>query len=83
VQFHTLSIVVALAGGAFAQSGMPVIGNAGYLTPVPLTVAPGQLVTLFVPGFGNVVSGAASVVTAIRPLCCTLAGKCRVCRTIV
>jgi uncharacterized protein (TIGR03437 family) len=72
VQFHTLPIVVALAGGAFAQSGMPVIGNAGYLTPVPLTVAPGQLVTLFVPGFGSVVSGA--VKAPAGPLPNTLAG---------
>ena len=50
-------IVIALAGIVFAQSSTPVIGMAGYSAPVPLTVAPGQLVTLFVPGFGSVVSG--------------------------
>ena len=39
-------IVIALAGIAFAQSSTPVIGVARYSAPVPLTVAPGQLVTL-------------------------------------
>jgi uncharacterized protein (TIGR03437 family) len=72
VQFRNFSIVVALAGTAFAQSGLPIIGSAGYLTPVPLTVAPGQLVTLFVPGFGNVVNGI--VKAPAGPLPTTLAG---------
>ena len=65
-------IVIALAGSAFAQSGAPVIGSSWYLAPVPLTVAPGQLVTFFVPGFGNVVSG--PIKAPAGPLPNTLAG---------
>ncbi len=41
--------------------------SAGYLTPIPLTVAPGQLVTLFVPGFGNEVSGIAKAPVGSLP----------------
>ena len=70
--FQRFPIVIALAGAAFAQSGAPVIGSAGYSAPVPLTVAPGQLVTLFVPGFGNLVSGPVRAVAGSLPN--TLAG---------
>ena len=58
MKFQKLPIVLALAGTALAQSGTPAIGSAGYSAPVPLTVAPGQIVTLFVPGFGDAVSEA-------------------------
>jgi uncharacterized protein (TIGR03437 family) len=57
VRLQRFLIVIALAGIVFAQSSPPVIGIAGYSAPVPLAVAPGQLVTLFVPGSGSVVSG--------------------------
>lgn len=72
MQFRRLPIAIALAGSAFAQSGLPVIGNAGCLVPAPLTVAPGQLVTLFIPGFGNVASSA--VKAPAGPFPNTLAG---------
>jgi uncharacterized protein (TIGR03437 family) len=65
-------VIVAFAVTVFAQSGAPVIGTSGYSAPVPLTVAPGQLVTLFVPGFGGVVS--ASMKAPAGPLPNTLAG---------
>jgi uncharacterized protein (TIGR03437 family) len=44
---------------AFAQSAVqqPVIGSAGYTSPVPIPVAPGQLLTLFVPAMGASVTG--------------------------
>ena len=71
-QRFPIVIVGVLAGTAFAQSGAPVIGSSGYSTPVPLTVAPGQLVTLFVPGFGGVVS--ASMKAPAGPFPNTLAG---------
>ena len=57
MQKQKFSIVIVLAGTAFAQSDLPVIGSAGYLAPVPLTVAPGQVMTMFLPGLGNLVSG--------------------------
>ena len=48
---NKFSIVCALATlPAFAQTNTVV--GAGYSAPVPLTVAPGQLVTLFVEGIG-------------------------------
>jgi uncharacterized protein (TIGR03437 family) len=48
---NKLSIVCALVIlPAFAQTNTVV--GAGYSAPVPLTVAPGQLVTLFVEGIG-------------------------------
>lgn len=48
-----------LSGSLFAQfvSTQPVIGTAGYSASVPLSVAPGQIVTLFLPGMGNAVPG--------------------------
>jgi uncharacterized protein (TIGR03437 family) len=72
VPFQRFPIVIVLAGTAFAQSVAPVIGSSGYSAPVPLTVAPGQLVTLFVPGFGSVMSGPMKAPAA--PLPNTLAG---------
>ena len=71
-QILPIIIVIALAGTAFAQSGAPVISSSGYSAPVPLTVAPGQLVTLFVPSFGGLVS--ASMKAPAGPLPNTLAG---------
>jgi hypothetical protein len=65
-------VLVALAGTVLAQSGTPVIGSFGYSAPAPLTVAPGQLVTLFVPSFGGVVG--ASMKAPPGPLPNTLAG---------
>ena len=65
-------VIVALAGTVLAQSSTPVIGSSGYSAPAPLTVAPGQLVTLFVPSFGGVVS--ASMKAPPGPLPNTLAG---------
>src|ERR1022692_1568934 len=65
-------VLVALAGTVLAQSGTPVIGSSGYSAPAPLTVAPGQLVTLFVPSFGGVVG--ASMKAPPGPLPNTLAG---------
>lgn len=72
MRLQNFSIVIAFAGTVFAQSGLPVIGSAGYLAPVPLTVAPGQLLTLFVPGFGNMVSGIVKAPAGSLPT--TLAG---------
>lgn len=72
MQFRKLPIVLALVGTAFSQSGIPVIGSAGYSAPVPLTVAPGQIVTLFLPGFGDAVSGVAKAPPGQLPS--TLAG---------
>ena len=72
MRFQRFRIVIALAGSAFAQSGAPVIGSSGYPAPVPLTLAPGQLVTLFMPGFGNVVGG--PIKASAGPLPNTLAG---------
>ena len=65
-------VIVALAGTVLAQSNTPVTGSFGYSAPAPLTVAPGQLVTLFVPSFGGVVS--ASMKAPPGPLPNTLAG---------
>ena len=68
---NKLSIICALAIlPAFAQTNTVV--GAGYSAPVPLTVAPGQLVTLFVDGIG------ASLTQLVRaqsvPLPAALAG---------
>jgi len=50
----------------------PVIGAAGYADPVPLTIAPGQLLTLFVPSFGSTLTG--PVKAPPGPLPTSLAG---------
>lgn len=63
---------LTLAGAALAQSTAPTIADAGYISPTPLTVAPGQILTLFVPGFGGLVS--APVVAPAGSLPNTLAG---------
>ena len=43
---------------AWAQ---PVIGGAGYTSPVPVSVAPGQVITLFVQGADNPLNAGISV----------------------
>ena len=50
-------LVVALPLAAQAQNVTPgTIGAAGYLYPSPVIVAPGQVITLFVAGFGGQLS---------------------------
>lgn len=58
----------------FAQPAAqaPTIGGTGYLSPVPLPVAPGQVVTLFVQGINT--PPPAQVRTNITPWPTTLAG---------
>lgn len=48
---NVLCLAVCFASSIFAQSAtvQPLIGGEGYSSPVPLTVAPGQLITLYVP----------------------------------
>jgi uncharacterized protein (TIGR03437 family) len=67
-----LSYVVSIS--AFGQSAtvQPTIGAAGYIASVPLTIAPGQLVTPFAPGFGNTLTGV--VKAPPGPLPTSLAG---------
>ncbi len=72
MRFQRPVILTAMIGAAFAQTNMPVIGSAGYSAGIPLTVAPGQIVTLFVPGFGDMLSGPAKAPPG--PLPVTLAG---------
>jgi hypothetical protein len=53
------SLIIAIAGAhyfAFAQSS-PIIAGAGYSSPSPLQVAPGQVVTLFVHDVPRTVDG--------------------------
>jgi uncharacterized protein (TIGR03437 family) len=58
----------------FAQSTMqsPVIGGAGYSFPVPLPVAPGQVITLFVQGINTQLTAPVRATTSPWPT--TLAG---------
>ncbi len=49
-----LAVVCALAQSIAPQ---PFIGAASYSPPVPISVAPGQILTLFLPGLGSAVSG--------------------------
>jgi uncharacterized protein (TIGR03437 family) len=58
------------AGAAFAQSGAAVVG-AGYSAIAPVSVAPGQVITIFVTGVGNV---SQKITAGKPPLGNTLAG---------
>jgi hypothetical protein len=49
----TLIVFCLSVAAAFAQGGGAVVG-AGYHTFAPISVAPGQLITVFVTGIGNV-----------------------------
>src|SRR5262249_5144142 len=40
-----------------AQSGQPTIAGIGYSYPVPLSVAPGQIITLFIQGVDTQLTG--------------------------
>lgn len=55
----------------YAQTSTPTIGGGGYISPIPMTVAPGQLITLFVSGAGQLTS---AVYAPPGPLPTTLAG---------
>lgn len=50
MRYFTLLCAFSIALLAQATGQQPVIGGAGYSFPVPLSVAPGQLITLFVQG---------------------------------
>jgi uncharacterized protein (TIGR03437 family) len=54
---------------ALAQSPVPqpLIGAAGYSSPVPIPVAPGQILTLFLPGLGTLVSTAVTAPQGALP----------------
>lgn len=62
----------AIASFAQSTAQQPVIGGAGYSFPVPLSVAPGQLITLFVQGVNTQLT--APVRASTTPWPATLAG---------
>ena len=69
-----LILLCCSAIGVFAQfiAQPPIIGGAGYSFPVPLSVAPGQLITLFVQAFNSQLTGPVRANTTPWPA--TLAG---------
>jgi uncharacterized protein (TIGR03437 family) len=75
VRIHQTSTLYCIfAVSVFAQSAMlqPAIGAAGNADPVPLTIAPGQLLTLFVPSFGSTLTGLVRAPSGLLPF--SLAG---------
>ena len=56
---------VLVAAGCWAQNLSPVLLGAGNLSPFPLTVAPGQLLTLFVQPGGAISQGTSMDVSAV------------------
>ena len=66
--FSFISAVSALAQPAMPPS----IGAAGYTAPTPFTIAPGQILTLFVPAVGNLLTAPVKAPPGLIPN--TLAG---------
>jgi len=64
------SSAIAMFGQSAAQT--PVIGGTGYSFPVPFPIAPGQVLTLFVPGLNTQLTG--PVRTGVTPWPTMLAG---------
>src|SRR5579864_349174 len=62
----------AIAIAAQSTAPQPVIGAAGYSSPVPLPVAPGQVITLFVQGVNTQLTAPVRATTPTWPA--TLAG---------
>jgi uncharacterized protein (TIGR03437 family) len=60
---HSVCLALFISFSAWAQNSSlgPVIGSAGYSNPLPLPVAPGQLLTLFVQSTPSGTSGTPSV----------------------
>ncbi len=69
---HIVLLTASLLCGASAQSTQPVAITAGYSRPTPVNVAPGQIITFFVPGIGTGVK--TRVAAAGLPLPTSLAG---------
>jgi uncharacterized protein (TIGR03437 family) len=65
-----LAVFCLYAGMVFAQGGAAVVG-AGYNAIAPVSVAPGQVITIFVTGVGNVTQ---KTTAGKPPLANTLAG---------
>ncbi len=68
---RTVFLFAAISAAAFAQTG-PTLSGAGYVNPVPVRVAPGQIVTFFVSGLTTVL--AAPVKAGQIPLPTSLGG---------